>query len=107
MRHAFHTMLPRKETGSMVNARRQNDSNLNDSTTLNGMMRVKLIRDGYADYLADWASDTTIGIYSNGVAGVGELNTGYYDVDGIHLNNATGFPYGTTKYITPAILLGL
>lgn len=97
------TMLPRAETASMVNANRQNDANLTDDTTLNGKIRNHLVADGYADGIADIASDSIMGIYSNGVPGVGEKNTTYFDVDEIHPNNGTGFPYLATNYITPSV----
>lgn len=97
------TMLPRAENASMVNAKRQNDANLYDGTTLNGRIRNELVQNGYADYICDWASDPIMGIYSNGVAGVGEQNTTYYDADKLHPNNTTGFPYLTNNYVYPLI----
>lgn len=95
------TMLPRN--GAVINnANRQNDSNLLDDTTLNGKIRNHLVQDGYADAICDVASDPTMGIYSNGVAGVGEKNTTYYNVDEIHPTTA-GYNLLADTYITPSI----
>lgn len=93
------TMLPR--TG-VTNANRQNDSNLLDDTTLNGKIRNHLVQDGYADAICDVASDATMGIYSNGVAGVGEKNTTYYSVDEIH-PNTTGYNRLADNFITASL----
>lgn len=95
------TMLPRS-AASITNANRQNDANLTDDTTLNGKIRNHLVADGYCDAICDVASDATMGIYSNGVAGVGEKNTTYYNVDEIH-PNTTGYNYLATNYIKPSI----
>lgn len=89
------TMPPK--TGAV---NRQNDSDLNDTTYLNGMVRVKLVRDGHADYIADVASDTLMG--RNGQ----NTNTTYYKTDGIHWNTV-GTQRMVDYYIKPAIQLGL
>lgn len=88
-----NTMLPRN---GQVN--RQNDSNLNDTIYLNGMVRVKLVRDGHADEVCDVASDTIIG--RNGQ----NLNSTYYK-DPVHLNFTGNTIYKT--YVTNSILNGL
>lgn len=93
------TMLPR--TG-VTNSNRQNDSNLLDDTTLNGKIRNHLVQDGYCDAVCDVASDVIMGIYSNGVPGVGEKNTIYYNVDEIH-PNTTGYNYLADNYITASL----
>lgn len=95
------TMMPRN-SASINNANRQNDLNLLDDTTLNGKIRNHLVQDGYADAICDTASDLTMGIYSNGVVGVGEKNTTYYNADQIH-PNTTGFNLLADTYITPSI----
>lgn len=95
------TMMPRN-SASINNANRQNDSNLTDDATLNGKIRNHLVQDGYADAICDTASDPTMGIYSNGVAGVGEKNTTYYNVDEIHPTTA-GYNLLADTYITPSI----
>lgn len=94
------TMLPRNNT-QVTNANRQNDSNLLDDTTLNGKIRNHLVQDGYADAICDTASDPIMGIYSGGVAGVGEKNTTYYS-DQLH-PTVTGYNYLTDNYIKPSI----
>lgn len=94
------TMMPRNNT-QVINANRQNDSNLLDDTTLNGKIRNHLVQDGYADLICDTASDPTMGIYSGGVAGVGEKNTTYYS-DQVH-PTPTGYYYLTDNYIIPSI----
>jgi len=96
------TCLPRLQSGTFLNANRQNDADLYDDATLNGKIRNHLVQDGYADALADCASDPTMGVYSNGVAGVGELNTTYYNVDGIH-PTTTGYNLIADTYFIPAI----
>lgn len=93
------TMLPR---GSVTNSNRQNDGNLTDDSTLNGKIRNHLVQDGYCDAICDVASDATMGVYSNGVAGVGEKNTTYYNVDEIH-PTTTGYQYLADNYITASI----
>jgi len=95
------TMLPRS-SASITNANRQNDLNLTDDATLNGKIRNHLVQDGYADALADVASDATWGIYSNGVPGIGEKDTTMYSGDEIH-PTTTGYNYWSTNYISPAI----
>lgn len=95
------TMMPRN-SAQVTNANRQNDSNLLDDTTLNGKIRNHLVQDGYCDAICDVASDATMGIYSGGVAGVGEKNTTYYSVDEVH-PNTTGYQYLADNYITPSI----
>lgn len=95
------TMLPRN-AAQITNANRQNDGNLTDDTTLNGKIRNHLVQDGYCDAICDVASDATMGIYSGGVAGVGEKNTTYYNVDGIH-PTTTGYNYLADNYITASI----
>lgn len=97
------SMLPRQENVNMVNARRQNDGNLLDNATLNGKIRNELVQNGYADNVSDYGSDSLMGIYSGGVAGVGEKNLIYYDADEIHPNNGTGFPRLGTNFLTPSI----
>lgn len=96
------TMLPR-HAATINNANRQNDSNLNDSATLNGMIRVKLVRDGHADAICDVAKDSVMGVFSNGVSGVGEKNLTYYSSDELH-PNATGYLRLTDYYIYLSIL---
>lgn len=95
------TMLPRKQS-QVNNAIRQNDASLLDDTTLNGKIRNHLVQDGYCDAICDVASDATMGIYSNGVAGVGEKNTTYYNVDEIH-PTTVGYQYLADNYITASI----
>jgi hypothetical protein len=95
------TMLPRKNS-EITNSVRQNDGNLTDDTTLNGKIRNHLVQDGYCDAICDVASDATMGIYSGGVAGVGEKNTTYFNVDEIH-PNTTGYNYLADNYITASI----
>lgn len=95
------TMLPRK-AADVTNSVRQNDADLFDDTTLNGKIRNHLVQDGYCDAICDVASDATMGIYSGGVAGVGEKNTTYYNVDEIH-PTTTGYNYLADNYITPSI----
>ncbi len=95
------TMLPRN-SAQINNANRQNDADLFDDATLNGKIRNHLVQDGYADAICDVASDAIMGIYSNGVAGVGERNTTYYNVDQIH-PNTTGYNYLADNYITASI----
>lgn len=87
------TMLPRY---GVVNANRQNDSNLLDDTTLNGKIRNHLVQDGYADAICDVASDSTMGFANC------ELNTTYYNADKIH-PNTTGYNYLADNYITASI----
>lgn len=96
------TCMPRAESASFINANRQNDLNLLDDTTLNGKIRNHLVQDGFCDALADPASDPIMGIYSQGVAGVGEKNTTYYNVDEIH-PNTTGYNYLADNYVYPII----
>ena len=96
------TMMPRNNT-QITNANRQNDSNLLDDTTLNGKIRNHLVQDGYADYICDTASDPIMGIYSGGVAGVGEKNATYYS-DQLH-PTVTGYNYLTDNYIKQSINL--
>lgn len=96
------TCMPRAESASFINANRQNDSNLYDDTTLNGKIRNHLVQDGYADLVSDTASDPIMGIYSQGVAGVGEKNTTYYSVDEIH-PTTTGYNYLADNYVFPSI----
>lgn len=98
------TMMPRNNT-QVTNANRQNDSSLLDDTTLNGKIRNHLVQDGYADYICDTASDPIMGIYSQGVAGVGEKNLTYYS-DQLH-PTATGYDLMVDSYIKPAINLFL
>jgi len=95
------TTMPRN-AAQITNANRQNDANLLDDTTLNGKIRNHLVQDGFADAICDTASDLIMGIYSNGVAGVGEKNTTYYNVDEVH-PNATGYNYLADNYITASI----
>lgn len=95
------TCMPRLE-GAFVNANRQNDANLYDDTTLNGKIRNHIVQDGYADAICDTASDPIMGIYSNGVAGIGEKNTTYYSADEIH-PTTTGYNYLADNYIYPSI----
>lgn len=90
------TTMPPK-TGAV---NRQNDSNLNDTTYLNGMVRVKLVRDGHADYVCDIASDTLMGM--NGQ----NTNTTYFKTDALHWNTA-GTQRAVDYYIKPALLTGL
>jgi hypothetical protein len=85
------TMPPK--TGAV---NRQNDSNLNDTTYLNGMVRVKLVRDGHADAICDIACDSIIGL--NGQ----NTNTTNYKTDGLHWND-TGTQRAVTNYIYPSI----
>lgn len=75
---------------------RQNDSNLNDTAYYNGMLRVKLVRDGHAFSICDIASDGTIG--QNGQ----NTNTTYYKTDALHWN-ATGTQYANDNYIYPSL----
>ena len=96
------TCLPRGGSTPITPANRQNPTNLNDTTTLNGMIRVKLVRDGYADLISDIASDATIGVDSYGVAGVGERNTVYYGADRTHLT-ITGYNYASDNYFYASI----
>lgn len=100
------TMLPRQQGGGITNANRQNDLNLTDDTTLNGKIRNHLVADGYADLIVDVGSDivsaASMGLYSLGVAGVGEKNLTYYNADEIH-PTATGYNYLVDNYIYPAI----
>lgn len=93
------TMLPRN-SAQINNANRQNDSNLNDTLTLNGKIRAQWST--YADGLADVASDAVMGIYSNGIVGVGERNTTYYKGDMIHPTTA-GYQRLADNFITPAL----
>lgn len=95
------TMLPRS-AAQITNSNRQNDADLFDDTTLNGKIRNHLVQDGYCDAICDVASDATMGIYSGGVAGVGEKNTTYYNVDEVH-PNTTGYNYLADNYITASI----
>lgn len=87
------TMIPRY---NVVNANRQNDSNLLDDTTLNGKIRNHLVQDGYADAICDVASNSTMGF-----AGC-ELNTTYYNADKVH-PTTTGYNYLADNYITSSI----
>lgn len=96
------TCLPRTQSANFQNANRQNDADLFDDATLNGKIRNHLVQDGYADAIADCASDPTMGIYSNGVAGVGELNLTYY-ADGIH-PTTTGYNLLADTYFHPALV---
>lgn len=100
------TCLPRGGTHPITPAARQNPSNLNDTTTLNGMIRVKLVRDGYANAICDQAADPIIGVDSYGVPGVGERNTAYYSTDQTHLI-INSYNYKSDNWLYPSILLGL
>lgn len=93
------TMLPRGSVGAN-NALRQNDADLYDNATLNGKIRNNYL--SFADGIADAASDPIMGIYSNGVPGVGERNTTYYLGDQLH-PTTTGYNYLADNYVYPAI----
>lgn len=85
------TMMPR-------NARptRQNDSDLFDDNTLNGMVRNRLVQDGYADYICDTGSDTLMGKAGQ------NTNLDYYKADQIH-PNAVGYQRLNDLYIYPSL----
>src|SRR6185437_12973845 len=68
----INTMYPRGSIGT-GNLFRQNDSNLLDNSTLNGLIRNTWTT--FCDGIVDGASDPIMGIWSQGVPGVGELNT--------------------------------
>lgn len=95
------TMLPRN-SAQINNANRQNDANLTDNATLNGMIRNTALSSSTWDGVADWGANLTMGIYSNGVAGVGEKNTTYYTADEVH-PNATGYNLLADTYNSPTI----
>lgn len=99
------TMPPRNQA-QIDNLKRQNDSNLLDPLTLNGQIRLNYASWG-AHFLVDVGADTTIGIYSNGVAGVGEKNTTYYAADELHLTNPVGYQYYTDQIFYPSVVANL
>lgn len=97
------TMLPRN-AAQVNNAHRQNDSNLNDTTTLNGMIRVKIIRDKHCNRVCDVASDTLMGKTGQ------QTNTVYYSTDQIHPTSTIttgGYKRVSDNYITQSIQAGL
>lgn len=94
------TCLPRGGSNPITAANRQNPLDLYDATTLNGKIRNNA--DGAWDAVCDVASDATMGVDSGGVAGVGEKNTTYYDVDEIH-PTTTGYQYLADNYIYASI----
>jgi len=96
------TCLPRAESATFINALRQNDADLYDESTLNGYVRNHIVQDGYATAISDWGADPVMGIYSNGVAGVGEKNTDYFGVDELHPNTA-GYNKLSDDWNIPAI----
>jgi lysophospholipase L1-like esterase len=83
------TMMPR---GGI--ATRQNDANLNDATTLNGLVRLN--GDNAWDAVCDTASDLLMG--QNGQ----NTDLTYYNADTIH-PNSTGYQRLVTNYIKPSI----
>lgn len=94
------TCMPRGGSNPITPALRQNPLNLNDTSTLNGLIRTNYA--SFCDAIADTASDPTMGIDSGGVAGVGEKNTTYYGGDEIHPTTA-GYQLLANTYIYPAI----
>jgi len=94
------TMVSHLETASFINANRQNPADLYDDATVNGYIRNHYTE--FSDGLADWGSDALMGVYSNGVPGVGEKNTTYFQVDEIHPTTA-GFNRLADNYVIAAI----
>lgn len=99
-----NTCPPRKSTDVTVGiwpSKRDNVSDIYDSTKINGK-----IRSGLATLGVQAASDETydpIFLDSGGVAGVGEKNTTYFQTDEIHLTS-TGYIYVATNHILPKAL---
>lgn len=80
---------------------RQNDANLNDTLYLNGMYRVKMVRDGHCNYVSDIAADDSLGM--NGQ----NLNNIYYKLtDHLHWT-AWGTKRANDLYNQAAIQAGL
>lgn len=88
------TMLPRN-SAQVNNANRQNDSNLNDTLTLNGKIRVKLPSLGY--YISDMGADATVGYTGS------ELNTTYFQTDKLHPTVTVGHYYIADNIVTPSL----
>lgn len=97
------TSTAHKERTDNPNANRQNPANLYDNNTLNGKVRNSLVSSGYATSICDWANDPHFGPYSNGVAGVGEMDTTYYQVDQLHPTVTFGFYYLADNFVTPSL----
>lgn len=89
------TCLPRGGTAPILESNRQNPSNLNDTTTINGWIRTNYLSIG-ADYLIDWALDPIMG-----VAGA-YTNTTYFATDECH-PTPFGYQYLNTNYFYPIV----
>jgi lysophospholipase L1-like esterase len=89
------TCMPRI---NITESLRQNDSNLLDSTTLNGKIRNNA--NGAWDYVCDTASDTAMGMAGQ------YADTTWYAGDGIHPNVAGYQRLGTNK-IAPSLSTAL